>query len=116
MSKTRAMKMSNLYAPTLKEDPAEAELASHRLMLRAGMIRKQAAGLYCYLPLAWRSLRKIEDIVRDEMDAAGAQELLMPIMVDAQVWRESGRYNVYGPELMRISDRHERELVSRPHP
>ncbi len=91
MSKTRAMKMSNLYAPTLKEDPAEAELASHRLMLRAGMIRKQAAGLYSYLPLAWRSLRKIEDIVRDEMDAAGAQELLMPIMVDAQVWR--------GPEL-----------------
>ena len=90
MSKTRAMKMSNLYAPTLKEDPAEAELASHRLMLRAGMIRKQAAGLYSYLPLAWRSLRKIEDIVRDEMDAAGAQELLMPIMVDAQVWRESG--------------------------
>ena len=86
MSKTRAMKMSHLYAPTLKEDPAEAELASHRLMLRAGMIRKQAAGLYSYLPLAWRSLRKIEDIVRDEMDAAGAQELLMPIMVDAQVW------------------------------
>lgn len=114
MSKTRAMKMSNLYAPTLKEDPAEAELASHRLMLRAGMIRKQAAGLYSYLPLAWRSLRKIEDIVRDEMDAAGAQELLMPIMVDAQVWRESGRYNVYGPELMRISDRHEREFVLGP--
>ena len=114
MSKTRAMKMSNLYAPTLKEDPAEAELASHRLMLRAGMIRKQAAGLYSYLPLAWRSLRKIEDIVRDEMDAAGAQELLMPIMVDAQVWRESGRYSVYGPELMRISDRHEREFVLGP--
>ena len=114
MSKTRAMKMSHLYAPTLKEDPAEAELASHRLMLRAGMIRKQAAGLYSYLPLAWRSLRKIEDIVRDEMDRAGAQELLMPIMVDADVWRDSGRYNVYGPELMRISDRHEREFVLGP--
>ncbi len=114
MSKTRAMKMSTLYAPTLKEDPAEAELASHRLMLRAGMIRKQAAGLYSYLPLAWRSLRKIEDIVRDEMDAAGAQELLMPIMVDAQVWHESGRYNAYGPELMRISDRHQREFVLGP--
>ena len=114
MSKTRAMKMSHLYAPTLKEDPAEAELASHRLMLRAGMIRKQAAGLYSYLPLAWRSLRKIEDIVRDEMDKAGAQELLMPIMVDADVWRDSGRYNVYGPELMRISDRHEREFVLGP--
>ena len=108
------MKMSHLYAPTLKEDPAEAELASHRLMLRAGMIRKQAAGLYSYLPLAWRSLRKIEDIVRDEMDKAGAQELLMPIMVDADVWRDSGRYNVYGPELMRISDRHEREFVLGP--
>ena len=114
MSKTRAMKMSHLYAPTLKEDPAEAELASHRLMLRAGMIRKQAAGLYSYLPLAWRSLRKIEDIVRDEMDKAGAQELLMPIMVDADVWRDSGRYDVYGPELMRISDRHEREFVLGP--
>ena len=114
MSKTRAMKMSHLYAPTLKEDPAEAELASHRLMLRAGMIRKQAAGLYSYLPLAWRSLRKIENIVRDEMDKAGAQELLMPIMVDADVWRDSGRYNVYGPELMRISDRHEREFVLGP--
>ena len=108
------MKMSHLYAPTLKEDPAEAELASHRLMLRAGMIRKQAAGLYSYLPLAWRSLRKIEVIVRDEMDKAGAQELLMPIMVDADVWRDSGRYNVYGPELMRISDRHEREFVLGP--
>lgn len=114
MSKTRAMKMSNLYAPTLKEDPADAELASHRLMLRAGMIRKQAAGLYSYLPLAWRSLRKIEDIVRDEMDAAGAQELLMPIMVDADAWHESGRYNAYGPELMRFSDRHDREFVLGP--
>ena len=114
MFKTRAMKMSQLYAPTLKEDPADAELASHRLMLRAGMIRKQAAGLYSYLPLAWRSLRKIEDIVRDEMDAAGAQELLMPIMVDAEVWHESGRYNAYGPELMRFSDRHEREFVLGP--
>ena len=114
MSKTRAMKMSSCTPPTLKEDPAEAELASHRLMLRAGLIRKQAAGLYSYLPLAWRSLRKIEDIVRDEMDAAGAQELLMPIMVDAQVWRESGRYNAYGPELMRIDDRHNREFVLGP--
>lgn len=86
---TRAMYMSKLYAPTLKEDPADAELASHRLLLRAGMIRKEAAGLYSYLPLAWRSIRKIENIVRDEMDAAGAQELMMPIMVDAELWRES---------------------------
>ena len=112
--KTRAMKMSRLYAPTLKEDPAEAELASHKLMLRAGFIRKEAAGLYTYLPLAWRSLRKIEEIIRDEMDAAGAQELLMPIMVDADLWRESGRYNAYGPELMRFRDRHEREFVLGP--
>ena len=112
--KTRAMKMSRLYAPTLKEDPAGAELASHRLMLRAGFIRKQAAGLYTYLPLAWRSLRKIEEIVRDEMDAAGAQECLMPIMVDADLWRESGRYSAYGPELMRLSDRHDREFVLGP--
>ncbi|OUP08275.1 proline--tRNA ligase [Collinsella sp. An2] len=108
------MKMSNLYAPTLKEDPAEAELASHRLLLRAGMIRKQAAGLYSYLPLAWRSLRKIEDIVRDEMDAAGAQELLMPILTDAELWRDSGRWDAYGPELMRLHDRHDRDFVLGP--
>ena len=110
----RVMKMSNLYAPTLKEDPAEAELASHRLLLRAGMIRKQAAGLYSYLPLAWRSLKKIEAIVRDEMDAAGAQELLMPILTDAELWRESGRWNAYGPELMRVTDRHDREFALGP--
>lgn len=109
-----AMKMSRLYAPTLKEDPAEAELASHRLLLRAGMIRKQAAGLYSYLPLAWRSLRKIEAIVRDEMDAAGAQEMLMPILTDAELWRESGRWSAYGPELMRVTDRHDREFALGP--
>lgn len=112
--RTKAMKMSALYAPTLKEDPAEAELASHRLLLRAGMIRKQAAGLYSYLPLAWRSLKKIEDIVRDEMDAAGAQELLMPMVVDGGLWHESGRWNAYGPELMRMKDRHDREFVLGP--
>ena len=112
--KTAHMRMSALYAPTLKEDPAEAELASHRLLLRAGFIRKQAAGLYSYLPLAWRSLKKIEAIVRDEMDAAGAQECLMPIMVDAQAWEDSGRINAYGPELMRFRDRHERPFVLGP--
>ena len=111
---SRVMKMSRLYAPTLKEDPAEAELASHRLLLRAGMIRKQAAGLYSYLPLAWRSLKKIEAIVRDEMDAAGAQELLMPILTDAELWRESGRWSAYGPELMRLHDRHDREFALGP--
>ena len=111
---TRAMYMSKLYAPTLKEDPADAELASHRLLLRAGMIRKEAAGLYSYLPLAWRSIRKIENIVRDEMDAAGAQELMMPIMVDAELWRESGRIDAYGKELVRFDDRHGREFVLGP--
>ncbi len=110
----RAMKMSRLYAPTLKEDPAEAELASHRLLLRAGMIRKEAAGLYTYLPLAWRAIRKIEDIVRDEMDSHGAQELMMPIMVDAELWHESGRIDAYGKELVRFDDRHGREFVLGP--
>lgn len=110
----RAMKMSRLYAPTLKEDPAEAELASHRLLLRAGMIRKEAAGLYTYLPLAWRAIRKIEDIVRDEMDSHDAQELMMPIMVDAELWRESGRIDAYGKELVRFDDRHGREFVLGP--
>ena len=110
----KPMKMSRLYAPTLKEDPTEAELASHRLLLRAGMIRKEAAGLYTYLPLAWRSIRKIENIVRDEMDNAGAQELMMPIMVDADLWRQSGRIDAYGKELIRFHDRHEREFVLGP--
>ena len=110
----KPMYMSRLYAPTLKEDPAEAELASHRLLLRAGMIRKEAAGLYTYLPLALRSIHKIEAIVREEMDVKGAQELLTPIMVDAEFWRESGRIDAYGPELMRFKDRHEREFVLGP--
>lgn len=110
----KPMKMSRLYAPTLKEDPTEAELASHRLLLRAGMIRKEAAGLYTYLPLAWRSIKKIENIVRDEMDNTGAQELMMPIMVDADLWRQSGRIDAYGKELIRFKDRHEREFVLGP--
>ena len=104
----QVMKMSELYAPTLKETPAEAELVSHQLMLRAGMIRRLAAGVYAYLPLAWRSLRKIEQIVREEMDAAGASECQLPILTPAELWHESGRWNDYGPELMRIADRHER--------
>lgn len=107
-------RMTNLYAPTLKEDPAEAELASHRLLLRAGMIRKCASGVYSYLPLAWASLKKIEQIVREEMDGIGAQECLLPILTPGELWRESGRWDDYGPELMRISDRHEREFCLGP--
>ena len=102
-------KMSSLYAPTLKEDPAEAELASHRLLLRAGMIRREAAGLYSYLPLAWRSLMKIEGVIREEMEDIGAQEMLTPILTDAELWHQSGRWDAYGPELMRIKDRHDHE-------
>lgn len=108
------MKMSRLYAPTLKEDPAEAELASHRLLLRAGMIRKQASGLYSYLPLAWRSIQKIEAICRDEMDGIGAQEMMAPILTDAELWEQSGRIGAYGPELMRLTDRHERTFCLGP--
>ncbi|MDJ1121503.1 proline--tRNA ligase [Olsenella sp. YH-ols2217] len=107
-------KMSRLYAPTLKEDPTEADLASHKLLLRAGMIRKTASGLYSYLPLAWRSLEKIETIVREEMDSHGGQEVLLPVLTPAELWRESGRWDVYGPELMRVQDRHEREFALGP--
>jgi prolyl-tRNA synthetase len=110
----QVMKMSKLYAPTLKEDPVEAELASHRLLLRAGMIRKVAAGVYDYLPLAWRSIRKIERVIREEMDGIGAQEILMPALQPAEFWHESGRWDDYGPELMRLSDRHEREFCLGP--
>ena len=106
--------MSRLYAPTLKEDPAEAELASHRLLLRAGMIRREASGLYSYLPLAWRSIRKIEDIIRDEMEAIGAQEMEVPILTDGELWQQSGRWNDYGPELMRLTDRHDRSFALGP--
>ena len=106
--------MSRLYAPTLKEDPAEAELASHRLLLRAGMIRRTASGLYSYLPLAWRSLRKIEEVIREEMEAIGAQEMLVPTLTPGELWHESGRWDAYGPELMRMHDRHDREFCLGP--
>ena len=108
------MRMSRLYAPTLREDPQDADIASHRLLLRAGCIRKTASGLYSYLPLAWRSLLKIEQIVREEMDAIDAQELMLPILTPAEFWHQSGRWNDYGPELMRISDRHDREFCLGP--
>ncbi len=99
--------MSKLYAPTLKEDPADAEIASHRLLLRAGMIRKTASGVYTFLPLGQKVLAKVEQIVREEMDAVGAQEIMMPALQPAELWHESGRWDDYGPELMRLSDRHD---------
>ncbi len=109
-----ALRMSTLYAPTLREVPVEAELASHRLLLRAGMIRKAASGIYSFLPLGWRSIAKIEDIVRQEMDAIGSQELLLPVVQPAELWIESGRWTVYGPELARLKDRHGRDFCLGP--
>jgi prolyl-tRNA synthetase len=98
--------MSQLYAPTLKEDPVDAEVASHRLLIRAAMLRKVAAGVYSFLPLGLRVLHKVEQIVREEMDAVGSQEMIMSIIQPAELWHESGRWDVYGPELMRLEDRH----------
>jgi prolyl-tRNA synthetase len=108
------MRFSQFLIPTLREDPGEAETVSHRLMLRAGMIRKLAAGIYTYLPLGLRVLRKIEAIVREEMNRAGAQEVLMPIASPAELWRETGRWDVYGKELLRFKDRHERDFCLGP--
>ena len=108
------MRLSRYLLPVLKEWPSEAQIASHRLMLRAGMIRQEAAGIYAWLPLGLRVLRKVEAIVREEMDRAGAVELLMPTLQLADLWRESGRYDDYGQEMLRITDRHERELLYGP--
>jgi prolyl-tRNA synthetase len=108
------MRASRFFITTLKEVPAEAELASHRLMLRAGLIRRLAAGIYTWLPLGTRVQRKIEAVVREEMNRAGAVELSMPVVQPAELWQESGRWNAYGPELLRFKDRHEREFVIQP--
>jgi len=108
------MYASKFHLNTLKEAPAEAEVRSHQLMTRAGMIRKAAGGIYTYMPLALRVLRKIETIVREEMNRAGALELLMPIVQPAELWVESGRWDEYGPELLRIKDRHQRDFVLQP--
>lgn len=108
------MRLSRYLLPTLKENPVEAQIVSHRLMLRAGMIRQTAAGIYTWLPLGYRVLRKIEQIVREEQDRAGAQELLMPTLQNSDLWKESGRYDAYGPEMLRITDRHDRVLVYGP--
>src|SRR5918999_2802518 len=108
------MRTSQMLIPTLREDPGEAEVVSHRLMVRAGMIRKTAAGIYTYLPLGLRIIRKIERIIRQEMNRAGAQELLMPIASPAELWRETGRWDYYGKELFRFKDRHQREFCLGP--
>ncbi len=108
------MRLSRYFLPILREVPKEAEIASHRLMLRAGMIRQEAAGIYAWLPLGFRVLQKISQIVREEMDRAGAIELLMPTLQLADLWRQTGRYDAYGPEMLRIADRHKRELLYGP--
>ena len=108
------MRLSRSFVPTLKETPTEAQIASHRLMLRAGLVRQTASGIYAWLPMGLRVLRHIEQIVREEQDRAGAQEMLMPTLQTADLWRESGRYDAYGPEMLRIRDRHERELLYGP--
>ena len=108
------MRLSRSFIPTIKEIPAEAQIASHRLMLRAGLVRQTSAGIYAWLPLGHRVLKNIERIVRQEQDAAGAQELLMPTIQPAELWRESGRYEDYGKEMLRIRDRHERDMLYGP--
>ncbi|MGQ3074069.1 MAG: proline--tRNA ligase [Ferrovibrionaceae bacterium] len=108
------MRMSAFFLPVLKENPSEAQIVSHRLMLRAGMIRQASAGIYSWLPLGFKVLKKIEQIVREEQDAAGCQEVLMPTIQSAELWRQSGRYDDYGKEMLRITDRHEREMLYGP--
>jgi prolyl-tRNA synthetase len=108
------MRLSVLFAPTLREDPADAEVASHRLLVRAGMIRPVARGIYDLLPLGLRAVRRFEAIVRDEMDRAGAQEILMPAVIPAELWQESGRWDQYGRELLRMKDRHDRDFCFGP--
>ena len=108
------MRLSQYFLPTLKENPTEAQIVSHRLMLRAGMIRQASAGIYSWLPLGYRVLKKIEQVVREEQDQAGCQEMLMPTIQSAELWRESGRYDDYGPEMLRIRDRHDRDMLFGP--
>ncbi|MBM3528698.1 MAG: proline--tRNA ligase [Alphaproteobacteria bacterium] len=108
------MRLSRFFLPILRETPKEAEIVSHRLMLRAGMMRQEAAGIYAFLPLGLRVLRKIEQVVREEQNRAGAIEMLMPTIQSADLWRESGRYDAYGKEMLRIEDRHEREMLYGP--
>lgn len=108
------MRQTTLMSSTLREVPADAEVASHQLLLRAGYIRQIAAGIYTYMPLGWRVLRKLEQIIREEMERAGAQELLMPALQPVELWKSSGRYQAYGPELVKLTDRHDREFALGP--
>ena len=108
------MRLSQFFMPTLRENPSEAQIVSHRLMLRAGMVRQSSAGIYSWLPLGYKVLQKVEQIVREEQDRSGAQEVLMPTIQPAELWKESGRYDDYGKEMLRITDRHEREMLYGP--
>src|SRR5580700_8541635 len=108
------MRLTQYFLPLLRENPSEAQIVSHRLMLRAGMIRQSSAGIYSWLPLGLRVLKRVEQIVREEQDRSGAQEILMPTIQPAELWRESGRYDDYGKEMLRIKDRHEREMLYGP--
>jgi prolyl-tRNA synthetase len=108
------MRLSRYFLPVAKETPSDAQIVSHKLMLRAGLVRQTAAGIYAWLPLGYRVLKKIEQVVREEQDKAGAVELLMPTLQSADLWRQSGRYDAYGPEMLRIRDRHEREMLYGP--
>jgi prolyl-tRNA synthetase len=108
------MKASSFFISTLKEAPADAEVVSHRLMLRAGMIKRLSAGIYSYMPMGLRVIRKVEAIIREEMNRAGAVELLMPVVQPAELWQETGRFAKMGPELMRVKDRHERDFIIQP--
>ena len=108
------MKASRFFVATLKEAPADAEIVSHRLMVRSGLIKRLSAGIYSYMPMGLRVIRKVEAIIREEMNAAGAVELLMPVVQPAELWQESGRFQAYGPELLRVKDRHERDFVIQP--
>ena len=108
------MRLSKAFLPTSKDSPSDAQIVSHRLMLRAGLVRQTAAGIYAWLPLGFRVLKKIEQIVREEQDKAGALELLMPTLQSADLWRQSGRYDAYGPEMLRIKDRHDRDMLYGP--
>src|ERR1700729_633367 len=109
------MRLSRFFLPVLKETPSEAQIVSHRLMLRAGMIRQEAAGIYAWLPLGFRVLQKIEQIVREEMNRAGAIEMLMPTLQPSELWKETGRYDAYGPEMLRIKDRQGGGVLHGPH-